>query len=198
MFTDVDRVPVLAGKFILVSKWFCLETGERARTDTRVMPSDIVPKLQTEACPMGTDVPNTITWDSYLGSQYCFVSNECITILSYFSHQWPRDQQTFYINSQVVNSADLVDQVICLNYSTRLCGLKAATDNIQLNKCGFVPIKFCKNRPLDLSLELFFIQPHLDTHLVDGFEGGQKGGSCSLNLSGTRAFAHSLQFLWAQ
>lgn len=64
---------------------------------------------------MGTDVPNTITWDSYLGSQYCFVSNEFITILSYFSHQWPRDQQTFYINSQVVNSVDLVDQVFCLS-----------------------------------------------------------------------------------
>lgn len=179
---------------LLRNRW---ESQNRHRCDTKWHR----PKASKWGLPMGTEVPNMITWDYYacLGSQYCFVSNELISILSYFSHRWPRDWQTFYINSQVVNTVGFVGQVVCLNYSTWPCGLKAA------RQYTIEQVWLCSNKTLQKQavgqiwpLSYFLPTPTSTLTCVDGFEGGQKGGSWSLNLSGTRAFACSLQLPWAQ
>lgn len=56
------------------------------------------PKASRCGLPISTEAPGVIIWNYlYLSSQY-FVSNVFISILSYFSHQGPRDPQTFSIN----------------------------------------------------------------------------------------------------
>lgn len=75
---------------------------------------------------MGTDVPDVTIWNYlFLGSLY-FVSNVFISILSYFSHQGPRDPQTFSINRQVVSIVDFVGQVVFLNHPPPLLWPKSS------------------------------------------------------------------------
>lgn len=69
---------------------------------------------------MGTDVPDVTIWNYLYLSSLCFVSNAFISILSYVSHQGPRDPQTFSINRQVVSIVDFVSQMIFLNHSPLL------------------------------------------------------------------------------
>ena len=70
------------------------------------------------------------------------------------------------------------------------CGLKAATDYIQLDENGFVPIKLCENRLwVRFGTSAVFCPP-----CMDGLERVRKV-EVEFELSGTKTHAHPLQFL---